>query len=235
MREICFTSSYIFSLTSIVFLQIAPILCYNYSPLSVPSSVRTVTKKAGSTGWHQCSAAGFDSFCHHTHFGFLLFQSPSVDFTASSLFHFLCYSVVRPHTSPQQTSSAEFTVGYKIALWTDYSSSSTVLMGVITTESHLHTSIQAPNLSQVFLSFFRKKWPWHINIHFPTEVCSLKVKKLVPAHQCRVCWTNAQSGELRRAGHCQHSPGLVSSLRNIHWQCQAAVPNTTNLPKLQIL
>lgn len=50
------------------------------------------------------------------HLGFLLFQSPSVDFNASSLFHFLCYCVARPHTSPQQTSSAEFTVGYKIAL-----------------------------------------------------------------------------------------------------------------------
>lgn len=57
----------------------------------------------------------------------------------------------------------------------------------------------------------------------------------MPGHQCRVCWTAPQWEELKRAGERWHSSSLVSSQRNIYWQCQAVVPNTTNLPKLPIL
>lgn len=129
MREICLISSYIFSLISIVFLQTAPILCYNYSPLSVLLSARTLRNGIFPTGRgvQDDTSALLQVLTHFVtapHFGFLLFQSPSVDFTASSLFHFLCYSVARPHTSPEQTSSAQFTVSYKIGLWTDYHCSS---------------------------------------------------------------------------------------------------------------
>lgn len=51
----------------------------------------------------------------------------------------------------------------------------------------------------------------------------------------QVCWTTPQLEELKRAGERWHSSSLVSGQRNVHWQCQAVVPNTTNLSKLHIL
>lgn len=52
---------------------------------------------------------------HPKHFGFLVFQSPSVDFTASSLFPFLCYSVARPQDFP--TANIISQVNKKLQNW----------------------------------------------------------------------------------------------------------------------
>lgn len=143
-----------------------------------------LSKRQRSTGWHQCPAIGFDSFCHHTlfvtkHLGFLLSQSPSVDFTASSLFPFLCYSVARPRTSPQQTSSAEFTVSYKTGLWTDFQCSSVKYVNRI--DNHRGTSTyQDPSFKTIrnVPLFLGKKRPWHI-FRFPIILYNFQLKSVL--------------------------------------------------------
>lgn len=116
---------------------------------------------------------------HPKHFGFLLSQSPSVDFTASSLFPFLCYSVARPRTSPQQTSSAEFTVSYKTGLWTDFQCSSVKYVNRV--DNHRGTSTyQDPSFKTIrnVPLFLSKKWPWHI-FRFPIILYNFQLKSVL--------------------------------------------------------